>query len=111
MNARDERSASLWMNVEVAADAASLSGDERADVAVIAAGIAGLSVAMNLPAKAAMWWRGPGHHRGRNERGLGCHVHWMNFERCWDCPCHGSHFAIDGTVLNGPAIAPLGPAD
>jgi glycine/D-amino acid oxidase-like deaminating enzyme/nitrite reductase/ring-hydroxylating ferredoxin subunit len=41
---------------------------------------------------------------------LGCHVHWNAFERCWDCPCHGSHFAIDGTVLNGPAIAPLEPA-
>jgi Rieske Fe-S protein len=38
---------------------------------------------------------------------LGCHVHWNSLERCWDCPCHGSHFAIDGTVLNGPAIAPL----
>ena len=38
---------------------------------------------------------------------LGCHLHWNSFERCWDCPCHGSHFAIDGTVLNGPAVSPL----
>jgi glycine/D-amino acid oxidase-like deaminating enzyme/nitrite reductase/ring-hydroxylating ferredoxin subunit len=38
---------------------------------------------------------------------LGCHVHWNSLERCWDCPCHGSHFAIDGTALNGPAISPL----
>jgi glycine/D-amino acid oxidase-like deaminating enzyme/nitrite reductase/ring-hydroxylating ferredoxin subunit len=38
---------------------------------------------------------------------LGCHVHWNSTEQCWDCPCHGSHFAPDGTVLNGPAIAPL----
>jgi len=38
---------------------------------------------------------------------VGCHLHWNSFERCWDCPCHGSHFAIDGTALNGPAIAPL----
>jgi glycine/D-amino acid oxidase-like deaminating enzyme/nitrite reductase/ring-hydroxylating ferredoxin subunit len=38
---------------------------------------------------------------------LGCHVHWNSLERCWDCPCHGSHFAVDGTALNGPAIAPL----
>jgi glycine/D-amino acid oxidase-like deaminating enzyme/nitrite reductase/ring-hydroxylating ferredoxin subunit len=37
----------------------------------------------------------------------GCHVHWNSLECCWDCPCHGSHFAIDGTALNGPAIAPL----
>jgi Rieske Fe-S protein len=38
---------------------------------------------------------------------LGCHVHWNSFERCWDCPCHGSQFAPDGTALNGPAINPL----
>jgi glycine/D-amino acid oxidase-like deaminating enzyme/nitrite reductase/ring-hydroxylating ferredoxin subunit len=39
---------------------------------------------------------------------LGCHVHWNSLEQCWDCPCHGSHFAVDGTALNGPAISPLG---
>jgi glycine/D-amino acid oxidase-like deaminating enzyme/nitrite reductase/ring-hydroxylating ferredoxin subunit len=38
---------------------------------------------------------------------LGCHVHWNSLERCWDCPCHGSHFAVDGSVLNGPAVTPL----
>jgi glycine/D-amino acid oxidase-like deaminating enzyme/nitrite reductase/ring-hydroxylating ferredoxin subunit len=38
---------------------------------------------------------------------LGCHVHWNSTEQCWDCPCHGSHFAPDGTVLNGPALSPL----
>jgi Rieske Fe-S protein len=38
---------------------------------------------------------------------LGCHVHWNSLERCWDCPCHGSHFAVDGTALNCPAVAPL----
>jgi glycine/D-amino acid oxidase-like deaminating enzyme/nitrite reductase/ring-hydroxylating ferredoxin subunit len=38
---------------------------------------------------------------------LGCHLKWNSFERCWDCPCHGSHFAPDGTVMNGPAIHPL----
>jgi glycine/D-amino acid oxidase-like deaminating enzyme/nitrite reductase/ring-hydroxylating ferredoxin subunit len=38
---------------------------------------------------------------------LGCHLHWNSLEQCWDCPCHGSHFAIDGTPLNGPAVAAL----
>ena len=34
-------------------------------------------------------------------------VHWNPFEKCWDCPCHGSHFAPDGTAINGPAVEPL----
>jgi glycine/D-amino acid oxidase-like deaminating enzyme/nitrite reductase/ring-hydroxylating ferredoxin subunit len=38
---------------------------------------------------------------------IGCHVHWNSLERCWDCPCHGSQFDIDGTALNAPAVAPL----
>jgi Rieske Fe-S protein len=40
---------------------------------------------------------------------LGCIVHWNSTEQCWDwdCPCHGSQFAPDETVLNGPAVQPL----
>lgn len=38
-----------------------------------------------------------------------CTVHFNSFERCWDCPCHGSHFDIDGNELNAPATAPLAP--
>jgi glycine/D-amino acid oxidase-like deaminating enzyme/nitrite reductase/ring-hydroxylating ferredoxin subunit len=38
---------------------------------------------------------------------LGCLVHWNSTEQCWDCPCHGSQFAPDGSVLNGPAITRL----
>ncbi|AZO48834.1 MAG: FAD-dependent oxidoreductase [Mesorhizobium sp.] len=38
---------------------------------------------------------------------LGCIVHWNSTEQCWDCPCHGSQFAPDGAVLNGPAIRGL----
>jgi len=41
---------------------------------------------------------------------VGCHVHWNSPELCWDCPCHGSHFAVDGSVLNAPAISGLAPA-
>jgi glycine/D-amino acid oxidase-like deaminating enzyme/nitrite reductase/ring-hydroxylating ferredoxin subunit len=38
---------------------------------------------------------------------IGCHLHWNSFEVCWECPCHGSQFAADGTALNAPAISSL----
>jgi glycine/D-amino acid oxidase-like deaminating enzyme/nitrite reductase/ring-hydroxylating ferredoxin subunit len=41
---------------------------------------------------------------------VGCLVHWNSFEQCWDCPCHGSHFAPDGAVLNAPAAVRLAAA-
>ncbi len=42
---------------------------------------------------------------------VGCIVHWNGLEKCWDCPCHGSQFQPDGTVINGPAIRPLAKSD
>ena len=38
---------------------------------------------------------------------VGCIVQWNGTEKCWDCPCHGSQFAVDGRVLNGPAVRSL----
>ena len=42
---------------------------------------------------------------------LYCIVGWNATEKSWDCPCHGSRFDPYGKVINGPAIAPLQPAD
>jgi len=38
---------------------------------------------------------------------LGCGYRWDEPERKFKCPCHGSVFDVNGTVLGGPAPRPL----
>jgi len=38
---------------------------------------------------------------------LGCSVALNKTAQSFDCPCHGSRFHLDGTVLRGPAPVPL----
>lgn len=38
---------------------------------------------------------------------LGCALKWNSQEHSWDCPCHGSRFGEDGTLLDNPATGNL----
>jgi len=42
---------------------------------------------------------------------MGCLVTWNDGEESWDCPCHGSRFDVDGSVLDTPAIDDLDTVD
>ena len=63
-----------------------LEGDLQTDVLVIGGGLTGLLCAWDLSCA-----------------GVGCALYWNRQERSWDCSCHGSRFAADGTLLNNPA--------
>ena len=40
-------------------------------------------------------------------RHLGCIPNWIEEERLFKCPCHGSNYNIEGDVVGGPAPRPL----
>jgi len=42
---------------------------------------------------------------------LGCSIALNKDAKRFECPCHGSMFALSGNVIHGPAIAPLSHLD
>lgn len=38
---------------------------------------------------------------------LGCKPDWNPESKGFHCPCHGSRFAADGALLEGPSLRPL----
>jgi glycine/D-amino acid oxidase-like deaminating enzyme/nitrite reductase/ring-hydroxylating ferredoxin subunit len=40
---------------------------------------------------------------------MDCEVHFNPAETSWDCPCHGSRFRVDGSIIAGPAERALPP--
>ncbi len=90
------------------------SGDTQSlveDVAEIAPGAGG--VIARGDEKLAVWRDDSGdlHAASASCTHKGCTVTWNNADRTWDCPCHGSIFEPDGTVIHGPARKPLPPRE
>ena len=38
---------------------------------------------------------------------MGCALKWNPCEHSWDCPCHGSRFAEDGSLIDNPSTGDL----
>jgi glycine/D-amino acid oxidase-like deaminating enzyme/nitrite reductase/ring-hydroxylating ferredoxin subunit len=72
---------------------------KRGQGGILRRGLAKLAVSRDL--------NGRSHVLSASCTHVGCITHWNSFEQCWDCPCHGSHFAADGSVLNAPAVMSL----
>lgn len=80
-------------------DIASVDDLKPGDGAVVRRGLAKIAAYRNRDGKLV--------ERSATCTHVGCIVHWNPLETCWDCPCHGSQFQPDGSVINGPAIRPL----
>lgn len=76
--------------------AGTTEGIERGDGAVVSSGGEDLAVSRDTDGKLHALKAACTH--------MGCIVAWNKAESSWDCPCHGSRFAVDGRVLHGPAI-------
>ncbi|MFD4317262.1 FAD-dependent oxidoreductase [Streptomyces sp. NPDC058548] len=48
-----------------------------------------------------------GRRTARRCTHMGCELGFNEAEQTWECPCHGSRFAADGSVLQGPATRAL----
>ena len=38
---------------------------------------------------------------------LGCTLKFNDHDKCWDCPCHGSRFSLQGDIIKGPSSVGL----
>ena len=44
---------------------------------------------------------------GRQMSAYGCRLSWNQEEHSWDCPCHGSRFSENGSLIDNPAQTDL----
>ncbi len=88
------------------------SGDTRSlvdDVAQIAPGEGGVIVRGDEKIAVRRDDAGSVHALSASCTHKGCTVTWNNADRSWDCPCHGSIFDANGTVIHRPTRKPLPP--
>lgn len=122
MNTTKESHASIWMDRAPLPKFPALTANERADVCVVGAGIAGLTTAYLLTraGKSVIVLEAGSIIAGETQRTtahlvicphLGGIVCWNHAEKTWDCPAHGSHFDRLGKVLHGPANQDLSPIE
>ena len=84
-----------------------LPGKPERTVADLAAGQGGLVSIEGEEVAAYRDEQGTVHSFSPKCTHLGCNVSWNTAEQSWDCPCHGSRFNLDGTVIHGPAVQDL----